>query len=314
MFFLRKISKKPGWLALNFQSEGICLAHILRITDRKPAVTLCKLSEGGETDTPRLEKLAKELRLEQYQCTTLLKAKEYQMLLVEAPNVPNAELKTAIRWRVKDMLDYPVDEATFDVLDIPPEQGALTKSHSMYAIAAPNKVIQQRQAQFEQARIPLRAIDVMEMAQRNISALMEPEQRGLAMLSFDSEGGLLTITYSGELYLSRRVDVSARQLIEADPQQKAVYHDRITLEMQRSLDHFDRQFHFITLAKLLLAPMQGVEGLREYLSANMYVPVEILDLADVFDFSAVPELVRQERQSLYFATLGAALRLEEILA
>lgn len=311
MFFSRGISKKPGWLALSFQSEGICIAHVQRVTDSKPVVALCQLSEGSVTDAPKLEKLARELRLDQYQCTTLLKFDEYQMLLVEAPNVPAEELKTAIRWRVKDMLDYPVDDATFDVLDIPPDRNAATKTHSMYAIAAPNKVIEQRQALFEKARIPLRAIDVMEMAQRNISAMLEPEQRGLAMLSFDAEGGLLTITFCGELYLSRRVDVSARQLAESDKEQKTAYFDRITLEMQRSLDHFDRQFHFITLSKLMLAPTQGVEGLREYLSANMYVPVEILDLVDVFDFSATPELARQERQSMFFATLGAALRLEE---
>lgn len=311
MFFSRGVAKKPGWLAIGFQPEGICIAHVQRSADEKPKVVSCTVGEGSSGDASRLEKLTKELHLGQYHCTTLLKHNEYQMLLVEAPDVPSAELKTAIRWRVKDMLDYPVDDATFDVLDIPPDRNAPTKSHSIYVIAAPNKAIQQHQELFEQAGIPLRTIDVAEMAQRNISSLLEPEQRGLALLSFDSDGGLLTITFSGELYLSRRVDISLKQLAESDEQQKAAYFDRITLEMQRSLDHFDRQFHFITLSKLLLAPLPGVEGLREYLSANLYVPVEALDLAEVFDFSTVPELGRQERQALCFATLGAALRLEE---
>jgi len=311
MLFSRGVAKKPGWLAISFQPEGICVAHVQRSVDEKPVVASCTVSEGSFTDAPRLEKLTKELHLGQYHCTTLLKPNEYQMLLVEAPDVPTDELKTAIRWRVKDMLDYPIDDATFDVLDIPSDRNAPTKSHSIYVIAAPNKAIQQRQTLFELAGIPLRVIDVAEMAQRNISSLLESEKRGLALLSFDFEGGLLTVTFSGELYLSRRIDITSRQLAEADETHKAAYFDRITLEMQRSLDHFDRQYHFITLTKLVLAPLPGVEGLRDYLADNLYVPVELLDLAEVFDFSAVPNLARPECQAQCFATLGAALRLEE---
>jgi MSHA biogenesis protein MshI len=203
-----------------------------------------------------------------------------------------------------------VDDATLDVLDIPSDRNAPTKTHSMYAIAAPNRVIQERQALFREAKIPLSVIDIPEMAQRNIAALLEPEQRGLALLSFGSDGGLLTITYAGELYFSRRIDLGQEQLAEADELQRTANFDRITLEMQRSLDHFDRQFHFIALAKLVIAPMADGEGLREYLAASLYLPVESLNLAEVFDITAVPELNRSEYQALCFTALGAALRHE----
>jgi len=300
--------RKPGWLAINFLPDGLCAAHVQRVSNAKPAVSFCTTVEAG---SHALDRLAKELHVSQYRCSTLLRPSDYQMLVVESPNVPPEELKIAIRWRIKDMLDYHVDDATIDVLDIPPDKNAPTKSHSLYAIAAPNQVIRQSQALFEQAKIPLSVIDIPEMAQRNISTLLESEQRGVALLSFDASGGLLTVTFSGELYLSRRIDITSRQLAEADETQKVVYFDRITLEMQRSLDHFDRQYHFITLAKLVLAPLPGVEGLRDYLAGNLYVPVESLDLAEVFDFFAVPDLASPERQAQCFITLGAALRLEE---
>ena len=298
----------PGWLAFNFLPDGLCAVHVQRVSNAKPAVSFCTTVVEGDH---ALERLAKVLRVAQYRCSSLLRPSDYQMLVVESPNVPPDELKIAIRWRIKDMLDYHVDDATIDLLDIPADKNAPTKSHSMYAIAAPNQAIRQSQALFEQAKIPLSAIDIPEMAQRNISILLEPAQRGVALLSFDADGGLLTVTFSGELYLSRRIDITSRQLAEADETQKVAYLDRITLEMQRSLDHFDRQYHYINLAKLILAPLPGVEGLRDYLAGNLYVPVESLDLADVFDFSAVPDLVRRERQAQCFTTLGAALRLEE---
>ncbi len=155
-------------------------------------------------------------------------------------------------------------------------------------------------------------IEIPEAAQRNISAFMEPEGRGLAMLYFNGEGGLLTVTFNTELYLSRRIEVTIDQVQETDPDRRNQYFDKITLELQRSLDHFDRQFHFVTVSKLLLAPLPK-SSLHDYLSSNLYMPVDTLDLANVFDIAKVPELASVEAQQRHFLTLGAALRLEEIV-
>ncbi|HYD96055.1 MAG TPA: agglutinin biogenesis protein MshI [Noviherbaspirillum sp.] len=265
-----------------------------------------------EAVQPALEKLAKELHTQRYRCTSLLGAGEYQLLSVDAPAVPQDELKTAIRWRLKDMLDFHVDDATIDVVDVPVEKNAPARNHSMYAVAARNQLIEQRQGMFVDAKIPLKAIDIPEMAQRNLSALLEPEGRGVAMLSFDDDGGLLTVTFSGELYLARRLDVTLAQLSQEDGEQRHAIHDRITLELQRSLDHFDRQYHFIPLAKLVLGPFHmRAAGLQEYLASNLYVPVEKMDLESVLDLSKVSELRSADAQQRYFLTLGAALRHEE---
>lgn len=259
-----------------------------------------------------LEKLAKELQASRHQCSTLLGTGEYQLLSVDAPNVPPDELKTAIRWRLKDMLDFHVDDATIDVLDIPMDKNAAGRSHSMFVVAARNQLIEQRQSLFADAKIPLSVIDIPEMAQRNFSALLEPEGRGVGLLSFDAEGGLLTVTFSGELYLSRRIDVSLTQLEQPDAEQRNACYDRITLELQRSLDHFDRQYHFITVSKLVVAPLgSAANGLQDYLTSNLYVPVESLNLDAILDISKVPELAHIESQQRYFMTLGAALRQEE---
>jgi MSHA biogenesis protein MshI len=80
--------------------------------------------------------------------------------------------------------------------------------------------------------------------------------------------------------------------------------------VQRSLDHFDRQFHFLTLAGLVLAP-SGVSGLEEYLAGNLYTPVSTMNLADVLDLDGVPELADAAGQQRFFVALGASLRHEE---
>jgi MSHA biogenesis protein MshI len=312
MSFFNRTKKVGGWVALSMQGERVFLAHVRRDQSDKPVVEFVASYGAEASSLATLEKISRELQLGQYVCSHMLGAGEYQLLAVEAPNVPADELKVAIRWRLKDMLDFHVDDATIDVLDIPVDKNAPTRNHSMYAVAARNQLIQQRQTLFNEAKIPLAVIDIPEMAQRNIAALLEPEGRGLALLSFDDEGGLLTVTFNGELYLSRRVDVPFSQLIGSETEQRTAAFERITLEVQRSLDHFDRQYHFITLAKLVLSPLaDGAAALREYLAANLYIPIESLDFDSVLDLSRSASLKPIEVQQRYFLTIGAALRHEE---
>lgn len=311
MGFFGKTRKVSGLLAIGFAADGMCAARITRVPDARPVVELSAFFPYKQPQSPdALEKVGRELQAAQYQCATLLGARDYQMLAVEAPNVQPDELKAAVRWRLKDMLDFHIDDATIDVLDIPADKNAAVRAHSMFAVAARNAVIEARQALFAAARVDLSVIDIPETAQRNISALLEPEGRGLAILSFNTEGGLLTVTFGGELYLSRRIDVGIDLLRDTDPERRNQTFDKITLELQRSLDHFDRQFHYVTVSKLLLAPLPAT-ALHDYLSSNLYMPVDALDLASVLDLSKTPELQSVEAQQRHFLVLGAALRLEE---
>jgi MSHA biogenesis protein MshI len=219
-------------------------------------------------------------------------------------------MKSAVRWRLKDFLEYPVETATVDVVAIPVDQKAAARGRSVYAVSARNQDIEARMKMFAQAKIQLRVIEIAEMAQRNLAALFEVDQRALAVLSFSEEGGLLTFTAQGELYLSRRIDISLDQLIGARAQARDPLFERIALELQRSLDHFDRQFSNVPLAKLLLAPLPEELGLAAYLAGNLSAPVGSVNLGDVLDFHQVPELREPAEQILRWQTLGAALRAE----
>jgi MSHA biogenesis protein MshI len=292
------------------QRDGIAAASVRRPAVGKPALTLATFFPGAP-GAEALEKAGKELHAANYRCTTVLGGGDYQFMSVEAPNVPREELKAAMRWRLKDILDFPVDEASYDVLDIPLDPNAAVRpQQSVFAVAARNSTIQARQKLFVQSKIRLRTIDIPEMAQRNVSAMLEPEGRGIAMLSFGEDGGLLTVSWRGELYLSRRIDVPLAQLLDGDAERRHQSFDKITLELQRSLDNFERQFSFISVAKLVLAP-SGAEGLQEYLAGNLYTRVETLDLGQLLDLDAIPELREPARQQRFFVAIGAALRVEE---
>ncbi len=255
-----------------------------------------------------LERTGRELGLGRYDCATLLNPGDYQIVLVDAPNVPRDELRTAIRWRVKDLLDFHIDDATLDVLDIPVPKDTPARNHTMYAVAARNEVIEARIQRFQDASIPLSVIDIPETAQRNIAALYEEPERGVAALYFDDRGGLFTINYQTELYLARRFEIHLGDVASADERVRDETRARVLLELQRSFDHFERQFRSVAIARLLLAPTPVETGLAEYLRTSFDFPVQAIDLNDVMSFAG--GAVEARLQWRLFHLAGATLRHE----
>jgi MSHA biogenesis protein MshI len=218
-------------------------------------------------------------------------------------------MKTAVRWKIKDGLNYHIDDATVDMVRIPANKYASGRPQSVYAIAASNGIIQERIRLFEQARIELDVIDIPEMAQRNIAALFDRDDRALVVLAFDDYGGLMTFTSGGELYLSRRIEISVGQLLDADENLRRQYRNRVETELHRSLDYFDRQYNQLPVDTVLVCVPDNT-GLVEFLAAELNVKVQKLDLSRVMDISAIPALADSEFVSHTLPVLGAALRQE----
>jgi MSHA biogenesis protein MshI len=307
-WFKAKPTGHEEWLAFAIHADRVEVAQIEHRAIGRPSVRVCDSFAKKGSDAEALKRLRGTLRAKRYACSALLAPGQYQMQLVEAPNVPAPELKAAVRWKLKDLLDYPVDQATVDVVDVPQGRSGGSRAHYVYAVSARNDQIASRMKLFHDARVPLAAIDVPEMAQRNVARLFEESGRGLAMLVFGEYGGMLTFTCDGELYLARQTDISLSQLTSLSGTTREQILERLVLELQRSLDHFDRQFSDVTLSRLLLAPLPPELGVQEYLAESLYVPVQTFDLADVVDLQGAPELREPERQPFRLHVLGAALR------
>lgn len=235
----------------------------------------------------------------------VLNPADYKLRLLDAPNVPADELKSAVRWQIQDMLDFHADDGTVDVLEVPhPEH--LSHARQIFAVAAKNSLLAEEVAFAASAGLNLSIIDIMETAQRNLAIRLETQGRALAVFSFIETGSLLTLTLDGELCLARTLGVGPAQL-EIEGLDSVL--ERLTLEVQRTLDHFDRQFGGIPVDRLLLAPMESVERLREGLAGNLALPVEVLDLAKVLDIAAIAGV--NALPTPCFHAIGAALRMED---
>ncbi len=299
-------AQDDGWFACDFVANGAYTAQV-DFSGARPKVTRCSFHLADAMSGEVLERLSRDADFPKKQITTLLSFGEYQMLMVEAPVVPADELKTAIRWKIKDALSFHVEDATIDVLQIP-KQGAERMTY-LFAIAAENSVIQQKIAMFERAKLDLNVIDIRETAQRNIATLYEQNERAVVLLVFDEKGGLMTFSSGGELYMSRRIEIGVDQLCEVDEELLSQAMNRIELELQRSLDYFDRQYNHIPISRLLVSA-PSASGLISFLSGTMDIKVEQLDLSQVMDTSAVAELSNQDFLMNAIPVIGAALRQE----
>jgi MSHA biogenesis protein MshI len=295
-------NKADGWLAVSAHESEVAYAHAVPRQSGRPFIPTSGLDSGERA----LETVARKVGASHFRCTTVLTPGEYQLFLVDAPNVPQEELASAVRWKVKDMIDYPVDQATLDVLPVPPEGPEAGRPRFLYAAVARNDVVRERMDRFGKARIPLSVIEVPDTAQRNLSALYEEGERALGVLYLSEEWGLLTITAQGELYLSRRFDVGLRQVAQEAEGEAREGLDRLALELQRTFDHFGRQFRSKTVERLLVAPAPGVDALAAALAERLGLPASVMRLADAIEFE--PQAPPIEDQWKLFHHYGAALR------
>lgn len=310
-FWQKQASGNGGgdWTSVVFGPDRIAVAEVTRRRDARPLVRACDSfsREGSELDA--LKRLKNAKRLARNRCTTLLWHGQYQLLQVDAPDnakeIPREELREALRWRVKEMVDFPIEHAGVDILDIP----ALgSRTPQLWVVVASHAVLQPRVRLFQEAKAPLAAIDVPELAQRNLAALFEEPNRGLALVAFDNRdkgGGRLTISYQGELFMTRHIDVSGPELAGVHAE---ALHERVLLDIQRTLDSFDRNFSSIPLTRLMVGPLPGGGAFIDYLGANLSLPVASADLADVLDIEAMPRLADTAVQAESWLALGAALR------
>jgi len=302
--WLQRGGKTPGWLAVTFDEARLEFAHARRV---RGAAEVSKYAARDLHDSRSpIDRVTRELKLGRYQCSTMLRAGEYDILLVDAPNVPRAEMKSALRWKVKGMVDYPLEGTTLDFLTVPSAGAAEGRAQQLYAVLARNEILEARVRKFDEAGIPLAVIDIPDTAQRNIAALYRSEGRGTALIYFGANTGLFTISHGAELYLTRRLELGLEELAEDADAAEGGAHERVVLEIQRTLDHFERQFRNLAVGKLLLAPAGRPTRLREILTERFEMPVQQIDLTEVLSFGA--EKPNEQTQWRLFHHIGAALR------
>jgi MSHA biogenesis protein MshI len=304
VFSFRKKGRADVLSALIAADTGTASATIRQSKSGKPVLEQCGFYPlaPGQDPAANLKKVVSEQGLGKTGCATLLAIGDYQLLMVEAPEVPQSELKAAIRWRIRDLIDFHIDDAVLDVFDVPPS-GARGIQEHIYVVVSRTAVVKERIEALESAGATLETIDIPELALRNIAAQLEQDASGQAILYFGADQGLIALTRDSTLYLARSMDIGYQQL-----QDTPGLVDRLALELQRSMDYYDRHFQQAPITAITLCPVPGpAPQIAEQLEQQVGVPVHKLQLGDIVELR---ETVDDERLAHCLLAIGAALRTE----
>lgn len=293
-FGTKKKSSK-GLVAVHVSPEGVAIASAVGIQKKLSYISFFNISDPLN----RASLVAAEVvdaGLEDSRCSLVLSSGEYQLLLVEAPDVPKEELKEALLWRVKDLIQYSTDDAILDFFELP-EDAFRGRSKMLYVVVADRHLMEKRIAWLETIKLKPVYIDVPEIVLLNISEDLSESEAGTAILYLNEKQSVVNMMSSGGLYLSRALSYSHSTNI-----------DNAVLDLQRSMDYFESQIGKPPCLRIIVMPLQvGETRLMMELRNNLGADVQSLDLSEVIDSDEPLTIDLQQR---CFLAIVAALRNE----
>jgi len=298
---------------VNFFPAGVALVQLEAPTPGEVRLKVAHSVECASTEhATALKELVDQYHLKGAPCVAVMARGTYSLLQVDKPAVHDNELRDAIRWQIKDLLDFPAEQAVIDVF---PGSGTGAQG-STFTVAAAETRVRYVVDALRAAELQIEAIDIPELAIRNILAKSVESERGVALLSLFRDNGLITIVRDGELCMARRINLGTKELVaasnsdavdgvEISEEQQNILDDMV-LEIQRSLDYYESSVSRQAVSALLIAPvMEPIPGLLSYLDSYLTPEVRNLDLSSwLLDGESMAVL----EQARCLSAIGAALR------
>mgnify|MGYP001162052850 CR=1 FL=1 len=311
MSFVQRISvlrsrgrSSAAWVGVYVGAERVVAALCSGRSHGRPEVRVAPVFDGERAAHDLLEWQRREYR---HSATNLLlNSGDYQILPLDAPPVAPEEQRGAVRWQIKDLIDFPADEACIDCLAVP---GATlgAESRRLFAVVAPKSKVQPWMQRYRQASLDLRAIDIPEMAFRNLSVLAAGDSPH-AFVHVGLHSTRLALIWQRELCSFRKFDLSARMLENALDEEHPLIIERLALEVQRTVDAFSRQFHGADLSTVWLSSLRQPDALAAQLAPLLPQKVQVYHLADHITLQGSTPATDLERGIDVTLAIGAALR------
>ena len=224
----------------------------------------------------------------------VLSPQQYRLFLVDKPNVPEDEIKNSVRWLVRDLVDYPLEEAVIDLFEV----SSADQKPRLYVVVTRLPVLQEIVEVAERCQLKVQKIAIVELALLPI--LSQVSKEPLALLYAEEKALRLMISKAGAVGMVR--EVGDIELLKKEQS------ERLTLALQRSFEFYQAHIDAVRPTQLLL-PMElhQQEGLAELLSKSLSMPVAPLSLPK----GLVPGLEGQQALMM-LAIAGESLLCKEI--
>ena len=246
----------------------------------------------------------KDKKNKKNQINLVLHPAYYRLLLVDAPNVPEEELRDAMLWRVKDLISEPIDKVVLDIIRLP-KDAYEGRMNMLYVAVAPRMHLDLFTEMLLSQDLRPNWIDISELSLRNLVVRLAGN-RSCAVVCIKDQGSFVSVITQQQLYLTRNIDVNIETLHEiANASESHV--EQLVMDVQRSLDYYESQLGKGSIEQLFFCPAtsRGVEKSIEYLAKNLSCPVILMDILQLIKS---PNELSLPEQAQALSAIGAAMR------
>ncbi len=225
-----------------------------------------------------LKKLVSEHAL-QGQCHLVLSNMHSQIVQVDRPKVPDAEINAALKWQIKDLVNIAPDNMVLDYFDGPILAGGVEKINVV--CAAKNDLVE-LVTSLNTELLTVASITTEEFA---FASLLPIQQDAVLLVCQQPNEEInLLIIKNGQLFFSRRLRGFAQIAKKSEDELAMGMIDSLSLEIQRSTDYFERQLKQAPIKTIeVLVPMRNEAFLARKLAENTNVEVKLFTMPDALE-------------------------------
>lgn len=206
----------------------------------------------------------------------------YQLLLSDVPDVPEDELGDAIELKAADLINYDIDDALIDVIQLPNE-AYRGRMRMAFIVALQKTALVEWLKQLAQAGYRVELIDI-ELTQLRNLAVFHQNFNESGILHLQNTQSRLVLNYSGEMVLSRAFDIGLSSLIRettvqdgeleltvSEDSHSEIQLESLALEIRRSFDYYESQLGLGAIAEIQFLCDEQHESLANELANRLGV-------------------------------------------
>ena len=291
------LDKKKTLLAnrlvgVSISKDGISMAYVQGNTQDNLTLQAYYFKQTYERHVKQqaLIEFVERHQLQGVHCCYVLPLSDYLTELIEAPKVLASEMSAAIKWSVKEFIDYPIENAIIDAFELPLIR-ASDKSKMAYVVIMHRDLLPNIESLIQTAKLKLKYIDIQETCIRNLAMLHPKNTHGALALRVVKNEGNIIISKKENLLMGRRLefDVNGFSLDKT-------WLEKLALELQRSMDYCSGMFNVSLANNIILLPSDLPSDVaNKYLNEYLGVCVYTMNLAEYIQFNQAATLLEQKQ-------------------
>lgn len=227
----------------------------------------------------------------------LLDPDDYQLNLIESMPVPEAEFEKALTWRVRSLINYPIEEAVLEYFELPAKKNT-PNSPLIGTVTAQKSRLNATISMFKDCGLSLVKIDIPELAMVKLTDSYELDEKSTAFLYFYDSFVILNISNRKTLYFTRRITITRVNGNDID-------FEALSLEILRFFDFYRSQWRLSSPTRILVASdYQDIQHASKLLSERLMNPVDVYSLQG----SIFNDKFKNEISSKFLLNYGCLLK------